>query len=309
MKKKILIIGGYGFLGKWLIKSLPKEKYEISILDPKLNIKKLKKYNIQYFFKFSTSNNINLKKALHKVNWDCVVCLAAWGGNGNGLLKAAEENFQEAMQVNVYNFRNILEELKNNNKVKIIWSSSTVVFGEETYYKSKVIENSELNPKTNYGLTKVIAEKITKYYIKNYNMNIIGIRFPIIIGPGLKYRGVASGISDMANFAKDSEKSIIPMVKSVLDLIYIKDAVSILLSIIKSRKKLNYIYNCPSFRTNAKKLADTFNKGINSNIISIKNIGIGSTYPIMNSTLIKNDLKLKLQYNLKKTVHDWLKIL
>ena len=29
-------------------------------------------------------------------------------------------------------------------------------------------------------------------------MNITGLRLPIVIGPGLEYRGVASGISDMA---------------------------------------------------------------------------------------------------------------
>ena len=104
MKKKILLIGGYGFLGRWLIKSLYKENYDISVLDPKLSIKKLKPYNIQFYFKFSTSNNLELRKALNKVKWDYVICLAAWGGNGKGLLKAADENFKEAMQINVNNF-------------------------------------------------------------------------------------------------------------------------------------------------------------------------------------------------------------
>ena len=97
-------------------------------------------------------------------------------------------------------------------KTKIIWSSSTVVFGEEKMIiKVKIKEKSRLKPTTNYGLTKVLAENITAYYIKNYKMNITGIRYPIIIGPGLNYRGVAAGISDMANFAKISKKSKIEM--------------------------------------------------------------------------------------------------
>ena len=308
-KKKVLIIGGYGFLGLWLTKGLSKKNFEISILDPKLNQKKLKKYKIKLYFKFSSTNYKKLKNAINKDNWDYIVNLAAWGGTGNGLLKAADENFEKALYVNVKAFRNLLEELKNRNKIKIIWSSSTVVFGDESYYKyKKVNEKSELNPKTNYGLTKVLAEKITKYFIKNYNMNIIGVRFPIIVGPGLNYRGVAAGISDMSIFSKNFKKSIIPMVSSPLDLIYIKDAVSIILKIINSNKKLNYIYNCPSYRTNAKNLADNFNKNINKKIIFIRNIGKGSTYPIMNSNLIKNDIKFNLKYNLKKTVSDWQEI-
>ena len=305
-KKKVLIIGGYGFLGLWLTKNLSKEKYEISILDPKLNQKKLKKYKIKHFFKYSTTNS-KLVSALNIDDWDYVVNLSAWGGSGNGLLKAADEDFEKALDINVKAFKNLLEKLKKRKKIKLIWSSSTVVFGEESYYKlKKVNEKSELNPKTNYGLTKVLAEKITKYYAKNYKMNITGIRFPIIVGPGLNYRGVAAGISDMALFSKRRKTITIPMVSSSLDLIYVKDAVSIIIKIMNTNAKLKYIYNCPSYRTNAKKISDSFNSENNGQYINLKNIGTGATYPIMKSNLIKNDIKFSLKYNLKKTVIDWL---
>lgn len=307
-KKKVLIIGGYGFFGLWLTKSLSKENFEISILDPKLNQKILKKYKIKHYFKFSTTNYKKLKNAIDKDNWDYIINLSAWGGTGNGLLKAADENFEKALYVNVKAFRNLLEEIKNSSKIKVIWSSSTVVFGEESYYKyKKVNEKSELNPKTNYGLTKVLAEKITKYYIKNYKMNIIGIRFPIIVGPGLNYRGVAAGISDMALFSKKRKPITIAMVSSSLDLIYIKDAVSIIIKIMNSNSKLKCIYNCPSYRTNAKKISDSFNSENNKKYISLKSLNTGATYPIMKSNLIKNDIKFSLSYDLSKTIKDWLK--
>ena len=42
-------------------------------------------------------------------------------------------------------------------------------------------------------LLKLMAEEVADYYINNFKMNITGIRLPIIIGPGLNYRGVAAG--------------------------------------------------------------------------------------------------------------------
>ena len=138
-------------------------------------------------------------------------------------------------------------------------------------------------------------------------MNITGIRFPIIVGPSLDYRGVAAGISDMAIFSKNKKPITIPMVSSSLDLIYIKDAVSIIIKIMNSNSKLRYIYNCPSYRTNAKNISNSFNKENNGKYINLKNIGIGATYPIMKSNLIKNEIKFSLKYDLKKTIKDWLK--
>ena len=306
-KKKILLIGGSGFLGKWLIQSLSCNNYEISILDTKVKFKEIKKYNLKHCFKHSVENNKYLKKSLNMEDWDYIIWLAAWGGNGNGLLKAANENFRKAMLINVNSFKNFLDILKNKNNIKIIWSSSTVVFGEESFYQyKKVTESSKLSPTTNYGLTKVLAEEITKYYIKNYNMSITGIRFPIIIGPGLNYRGVASGISDMAISIIKRKKITIPIVSSSLDLIYIKDAVEIITKLLNTQSNLKNIYNCPSFRTNSKRLEESFNKNSGKYII-IKDLGEGATYPIMDPKVLNKDLKFKLQYNLKKSIKNWLK--
>ena len=67
----------------------------------------------------------------------------------------------------------------NRPKIEHIWSSN---------YKFKIWTEIEC----------LIAEQVANYYIQNYRMSITGIRYPIIIGPGLNYRGVAAGISDMA---------------------------------------------------------------------------------------------------------------
>ena len=194
-----------------------------------------------------------------------------------------------------------------NKKTKVIWASSTVVFGEEnTYLQKPVNENSILKPTTNYGLTKLMAEQVANFYIKNYKMNISGIRFPIIIGPGLNYRGVAAGISDMARATNEpNTKYIISLPSTPLDIIYIKDAADIIVRMINCKTKLKNIYNCASIRTNALKLANEFSKFNKNNNLKITIDDIGTTYPIMNWQRLKKDTNFKVNYSIKKLIKNW----
>jgi UDP-glucose 4-epimerase len=305
-KIKILIIGGNGFLGHGILKAIPHEKYEISIFDPYLDHKKLNKYKIKHLFNCSTLNDKDTSNALNSEEWNYIIHLAAFGGNGNGLLKAANENFNKAVNINVTGFANLLDKLKNK-KTKIIWSSSTVVFGEERSYKNKTVkEDSVLKPLTNYGLTKLMAEKVASYYVKNYKMNITGIRLPIIIGPGLNYRGVAAGISDMALATKKQSKCIVETPPTPLDIIYIKDAANLFIKMINSKTKLKNIYNCPSIRTSAIKLAENFNKISKNKNIKINNNVMGATYPIMDYNMLKKDINFSIKYTIHKLIKDWL---
>jgi UDP-glucose 4-epimerase len=305
-KKKILIIGGNGFLGQGILNALPNGKYETSILDPFLNHKNLKKYKIKHLFKCSALNNKDINHALNREKWDYIIYLAAFGGNGNGLLKAANEDLDKAVNINVTMFANLLDKLKTK-KVKVIWSSSSVVFGEEKFYKNKIVtEKSILQPSTHYGLTKLMAEEVANYYIKNFKMNITGIRFPIIIGPGLNYRGVAAGISDMAIASKTKASCIIEMPATPLDIIYIKDAANIFIKMMSSKTILKNIYNCASIRISAITLAGNFNTISQKINIKINNISTGVTYPIMNYYILKKDIDFSIYYNISKLIKDWL---
>ena len=52
-KKKILIIGGGGFIGKWLIKSFFLNGWETSIIDPNLKKNSFKEFEVNHIFNYS----------------------------------------------------------------------------------------------------------------------------------------------------------------------------------------------------------------------------------------------------------------
>ena len=305
-RKNILIIGGYGFLGQEILSGLNKNNHYISVIDSNIKTKALKDVTIKNNFNFSILDKKEINNALNSEKWDYLIHLAAFGGKGNGLLKAADEDFDKALDINVGGFANLLNNLKNT-KTKVIWASSTVVFGEErNYFKKSIKEDEILNPSTKYGLTKLMAEQVANYYINNYKMKITGIRFPIIIGPGLNYRGVAAGISDMALAVMNKKlKYEITMPSSPLDVIYIKDAAAIVINMVNKNYNLKNIYNSPSIRTNSKTLANEFNRYYKNKNLKINDIGKGSIYPIMNWDSLKNDTNFKINYTIKKIVKDW----
>ena len=59
-------------------------------------------------------------------------------------------------------------------KFKIIACSSFSVYGK---LKLPIKENHDLNPINTYGLSKVLAENLYKFYSKNRKFKIIILRF------------------------------------------------------------------------------------------------------------------------------------
>ena len=110
--KNILIICGYGFLGQGILKTFNNKNYQVSILDKNLEPQKLIQYKLKHLFKYSTLENEKMDYALNTENWDYIIHLAAFVGSGNGLLKAADEDFQKAININVTGFANLLNKFR-----------------------------------------------------------------------------------------------------------------------------------------------------------------------------------------------------
>ena len=89
-----------------------------------------------------------------------VVNLAAQAG-----VRYSLENPHAYIQSNVVGFMNILECCRYHKVAKLIYASSSSVYGDcETF---PFHENLELNPLNFYGQTKLMNENISKVYEKN----------------------------------------------------------------------------------------------------------------------------------------------
>jgi len=165
----ITIVGGSGFIGQNIANKL-KEKHKIKILD----VKKNPIPDVDFILgDISEINSIN--KATK--NSDIVIHLAAALGVIN-----TEKNPIRTLDTNIYGTRNVLESCKKNNVRKIIFSSSSEVYGEPK--KIPISENDDVIPITNYGISKLAAEEYIKAYSREFGMQYTILRLFNVYGNG-----------------------------------------------------------------------------------------------------------------------------
>jgi len=192
-----VVTGGAGFVGSYLVKLLVEEGHKITVID---NLHKGKKENLASvmnkikFEKVDIRDYESMKKILKNI--DGVFHQAA--------LTIVQDSFsksEEYFDVNVNGTENIFR-LANENKFKVVYASSSAVYGHKL--EMPIPENTEKNPISPYGKTKLDAEHLVEKYSK-LNTEIIGLRYFNIFGKGqtLEYAGVITKFLDRINEGKD----------------------------------------------------------------------------------------------------------
>ena len=170
--KKVFISGGNGFIGNYILSELSKRNLEVICYDLKLPITKYK--NVKYI------NGTILDKALMEQNMkgcDIVIHLAAIVG-----VKRTTENLLQCLNINIIGTRNVFETALNAKVPSVFISSSSEIFGDSG--TEKYDENSKLNPKSGYAVSKLACEAYAKAFQKSYGLNYKIVRFFNIYGIG-----------------------------------------------------------------------------------------------------------------------------
>jgi UDP-glucose 4-epimerase len=97
----------------------------------------------------------------------------------------------ETYLVNINGTRNVLTSCEKNNVKKLIVASSAAVYGEGTS-NVKLMEESDTNPISPYGESKVQMEQEIRDFVSKHDINCIILRFFNIYGVGQsdEYAGV-----------------------------------------------------------------------------------------------------------------------
>ena len=96
------------------------------------------------------------------------------------LSATGEKNPQLAWNVNINGTYNILEIAREHALARVFIPSSIAAFGPETP-REATPQETILRPKTMYGVTKVAGELLADYYVRRFNVDVRGCRFPGII--------------------------------------------------------------------------------------------------------------------------------
>jgi nucleoside-diphosphate-sugar epimerase len=157
----ILITGGHGFIGKYIIKELKKKKIKFKAPDKKnLNI----------------NNNIQIKKINNK--FDTIIHAAALCGADE-----SNKSYKNFIDTNFNGTKNIIFRMIEAKINNLIFFSSLTVFGNSN---QRVNENSEYKSRHVYSLSKILCEKFIQTFCKLHNINFIILRPTLVVGKGYK---------------------------------------------------------------------------------------------------------------------------
>lgn len=180
---KAVVTGCAGFIGSTLSERLLHEGVEVIGIDSFTDYysKDIKEYNLKNLIsddKFTLVNEnlvtCDLKKYLdvdyvfHQAGQPGV--RGSWG-----------YDFEEYIYNNVSATQKLLEVSKNFNIKKIVYASSSSVYGNTDTIPMK--ETQITKPYSPYGVTKLAAENLCDLYSKNYGLPVISLRYFTVYGP------------------------------------------------------------------------------------------------------------------------------
>ena len=183
----ILITGGAGFIGSTLADELLSRKEKVIVIDNFNNYydPKIKENNVN-----GNLNNENYKlyrgdicdrelvKEIFENNTiSTVIHIAARAG-----VRPSLEDPLEYVRTNIEGTVNILENMRKNNVKKLVFASSSSVYGNCKAEKfSEDLKVTE--PISPYAATKSACEQIIYTYNKLYNIQSVCLRFFTVYGP------------------------------------------------------------------------------------------------------------------------------
>ena len=244
MAKKILLIGGNGYIGSRLTHDL-QHTYDIQSIDKCWFGKNLG---------FSNEIDYNLLTKDYIAKFDAIILLA-----GHSSVKMCQGEATSSWNNNVNNFINLTHKL--DKEQTLIYASSGSVYGDS---HSATNEDTELifKPINNYDLTKYTLDNIAQSMIlKGYN--IIGLRFGTVNGWSPNVREELM-LNSMTKNSIETGKIHINNKHIVRPILGVSDISRAMDAIIK--KPISGIYNLASFYDSVDGLSSQISSLLSSNI-------------------------------------------
>ncbi len=189
---KILVIGGAGFIGSFVVTELLKHPVkEVVIYD---NFARGNKQYLQEQLKDERCSIFPFGGDIREVDIldtaiqgkDYVISLAAmW-------LLHCKDYPRTAFDVNIAGTFNVFEACVRHKVNKLIWSSSASVYGDAL--ELPMTEEHPFNNKNFYGASKIAGEAMATAFNDRYGLKIIGLRYMNVYGPHQDQTAAYTGV-------------------------------------------------------------------------------------------------------------------
>jgi UDP-glucose 4-epimerase len=156
MSKKVVVFGGCGFIGSYVVEELLNNGYEVIAVD----LYSSKYVDEKYFKKCDIMDAMQVNELVNGA--DIVYNFAGFAN-----LDDAIANPIKAIELNVMGNMNILEACKKHKVKRFVYASSAYAMSDKGSF---------------YGISKLTSEKLTEEYYKKFGLEFTIIRYGSVYG-------------------------------------------------------------------------------------------------------------------------------
>lgn len=225
----LLITGVSGFLGSTLAERCLKDGYKVIGLDRKKESLSSGFAGNKNFIFLEADMNNSIGEVLKGFEIGGIFHLASQQPSSPLL------TYEDFYTGNVQTTLNVINLAKTRNVKFIVYTSTIFLFGGQSRKRYIIDEKSFSIPTNHYTLTKYLAEKLLEIELKKTDTKVIIIRYPSLFGKS-HLGGIVYTYYQLAKKGYDIE--VYGNGKRYRNLLYVKDAVYLLLETVRNIDKL-----------------------------------------------------------------------
>lgn len=302
--RPVLIIGGRGFVGAAVARHFIERGQAAHVFGPESPVPLVTGATQTLG---SIEDRQALDAVLENVRPRAVVNLAAFSAGPVGLSRSGEVDPERMLAVNVLGFRRLLDALVQAGHKRLIWMSSTVVLGRDLSPGARVDEDAPRRPLIHYGMSKVLAEDLAAYYRDRYGLETVGLRIPLMMGPGLWYEGAASALKQLTALARAGSKPVIKVPGVHFDAMHVADVGELIQTLLAAPEgSLAPIYHVAGFTTHYREVVSVLAEWVPGYAPTLLEETPAIIYPLVSQARVERDTGWRHRRDLRMTLADML---
>ena len=297
--KNILVIGGGGYVGTYLVDQLVKNNYLVTVFDLFIYGNFLENNHNLNIIK-GDIRNLQLLKRIVK-NFDCVIHLACISND-----PSFDLNPQLGKSINFDPFEDLIKISKDEGVKRFIYASSSSVYGVKV--EKDVDENSSLEPLTDYSKYKALCEDVLlKYNDKDFTCCVVR---PATVCGHSKRQRLDLVVNILTNLAYNTGEVSIYGGEQLRPNINIKDMSNAYLFLIKQPKKLisGEVFNIGFENYSVNSLCDLVTKNIKHKVLIKRLKSDDNRSYHISSKKIQEKLGFNNYYNIEDAIIELINI-
>jgi nucleoside-diphosphate-sugar epimerase len=222
----ILVTGGAGFIGSYVVRALVRRGESVVVLDANLETTPLRRLlepaDLEQVvqLRVDIADPLVVFRAVQEHHVRRIIHLAT-------ISIAGENDPWNSVRVNVQGTLAAFEAARLFDVGRVVWASSAQVYGRHTPYSKEfggpLMDEGPHRPWTVYSASKSLCEYMGKHYHRKFGLDLRGLRPVGTFGPG-RQGGLTAYVTAMVKAAALGEPYTVPNGDQAMPMAYVEDS-------------------------------------------------------------------------------------